>query len=286
MRNRYFLEYRPSSSNIHRFQVPSRVWAWFNDSAGDITFYQMFFRQTESIFFYMKVYYYILCLNLVWQLLVKCSRTGRKTINKETNIVFLVLKAYMYSSHFFCFKFPNTICYDNFAFVYQIFTFTRESDTAYSILKIKSDKCKCSNTSFTPQPTNPHPIPLSLTPFFNNKKNHVLCLLHDCVHDSFKFCCRRNGVYSIPKPTVNTCIYKCEMSSAASTNKIKTRSYFQFCRYRRRIRTDHTGSHHHHHHRYHASASLIKSKLDHRQIIMRSLKREYSFSVKRTWTQF
>ena len=51
MRNRYFLEYRPSSSNIHRFQVPSRVWAWFNDSAGDITFYQMFFRQTESIFF-------------------------------------------------------------------------------------------------------------------------------------------------------------------------------------------------------------------------------------------
>ena len=75
---------------------------------------------------------------------------------------------------FFCFKFPNTICYDNFAFVYQIFTFTRESDTAYSILKIKSDKCKCSNTSFTPQPTNPHPIPLSLTPLFNNKKPCVV----------------------------------------------------------------------------------------------------------------
>ena len=36
-----FLEYHPSSSNITRCQVPSRVRAWFHDSAGDIDFYQM-----------------------------------------------------------------------------------------------------------------------------------------------------------------------------------------------------------------------------------------------------
>ena len=31
-----FLEYHPSSSNITRCQVPSRVRAWYHDSAGDI----------------------------------------------------------------------------------------------------------------------------------------------------------------------------------------------------------------------------------------------------------
>ena len=97
-------------------------------------------------------------------------------------------------------------------------------------------------------------------------------------------CCRRKGEHIISKPIVWTCI--CKLSVTASTDKIlKARSYFQFCRYRRRMRTDHTGSHHHHHHGVY-SDSLIKSKLDHRQISIRSLKREYSFSVKHTWTRF
>ena len=43
-----FLEYRQSSSNITPCQVPSRVRAWFHDSAGDIDFYQMSFSQSES----------------------------------------------------------------------------------------------------------------------------------------------------------------------------------------------------------------------------------------------
>ena len=43
-----FLEYHPSSSNITRCQVPSRVRTWFHDSAGDIDFYQMSLSQSES----------------------------------------------------------------------------------------------------------------------------------------------------------------------------------------------------------------------------------------------
>ena len=43
-----FLEYHLSSSNITRCQVPSRVRAWFHDSAGDIDFYQMSLSQSES----------------------------------------------------------------------------------------------------------------------------------------------------------------------------------------------------------------------------------------------
>ena len=40
--------YHPSSSNITRCQVPSRVRAWFRDLAGDIDFYQMSLSQSES----------------------------------------------------------------------------------------------------------------------------------------------------------------------------------------------------------------------------------------------
>ena len=40
-----FFSYHPSSSNITRRQVPSRVRAWFYDSAGDIDFYQMSLSQ-------------------------------------------------------------------------------------------------------------------------------------------------------------------------------------------------------------------------------------------------
>ena len=43
-----FLEYHLSSNNITRCQVPSRVRAWFHDSAGDIDFYQMSLSQSES----------------------------------------------------------------------------------------------------------------------------------------------------------------------------------------------------------------------------------------------
>ena len=46
--SQYFLEYHPSSRNITRCQVPSRVRAWFHDSAGDIDFYQMSLSQSES----------------------------------------------------------------------------------------------------------------------------------------------------------------------------------------------------------------------------------------------
>ena len=42
-----FLEYHLSSSNITRCQVPSRVRAWFHDSAGDIDFNQIAFIQSE-----------------------------------------------------------------------------------------------------------------------------------------------------------------------------------------------------------------------------------------------
>ena len=42
-----FLEYYTSSSNMTRCQVPSRVRAWFYDSAGDIDFYQMSLTQSD-----------------------------------------------------------------------------------------------------------------------------------------------------------------------------------------------------------------------------------------------
>ena len=45
-----FLEYHPSSSNITRCQVPSRVRAWFHDSAGDIDFYPMSLTQSECYY--------------------------------------------------------------------------------------------------------------------------------------------------------------------------------------------------------------------------------------------
>ena len=38
----------PVSKQYHRCHVPSRVRAWFPDSAGDIDFYQMSLRQSES----------------------------------------------------------------------------------------------------------------------------------------------------------------------------------------------------------------------------------------------
>ena len=46
--HRCFLEYHPSTSNITSCQVPSRVRAWFHDSASDIDFYQMSLSQSES----------------------------------------------------------------------------------------------------------------------------------------------------------------------------------------------------------------------------------------------
>ena len=54
-----FLEYHPSSSNIVRCQVPSRVWAWFYDSADDIDFYQMFQNRLSS----KKVKYNIIIID-------------------------------------------------------------------------------------------------------------------------------------------------------------------------------------------------------------------------------
>ena len=60
MRSRYFWEYQPFSSNITRCQVPSRVRAWFNDSAGNIDFYQMFLSQSESTtFIHESIIWYI-----------------------------------------------------------------------------------------------------------------------------------------------------------------------------------------------------------------------------------
>ena len=46
--NFQILEYHPSSSNITRSHVPSRVRAWFHDSAGVIDFYQMSLSQSEK----------------------------------------------------------------------------------------------------------------------------------------------------------------------------------------------------------------------------------------------
>ena len=43
-----FLEYHASSSDTMRCHIPSRVTVWFNDSAGDIDFNQMFLSQSET----------------------------------------------------------------------------------------------------------------------------------------------------------------------------------------------------------------------------------------------
>ena len=48
----FILDHHPSTSNVTRCKVPSRVKAWFHDSADDIDFYQMSLSQSES---YMKV---------------------------------------------------------------------------------------------------------------------------------------------------------------------------------------------------------------------------------------
>ena len=50
-----FLGYHPSSSNVTRCQVPSRVRAWFHDSAGDIDFYQMSLSQSESTILHASI---------------------------------------------------------------------------------------------------------------------------------------------------------------------------------------------------------------------------------------
>ena len=50
-----FLEYQPSLRNITRCQVPSRVRAWFHDSAGEIDFYQMSLSQSESTILHESV---------------------------------------------------------------------------------------------------------------------------------------------------------------------------------------------------------------------------------------
>ena len=57
MLSRYFLEYQQSSRNIIRCQVPSRVRAWFHDSAGDIEFYQMSLSQSESDILHESIIY-------------------------------------------------------------------------------------------------------------------------------------------------------------------------------------------------------------------------------------
>ena len=45
-----FLEYQPSLRNIIRCQVPSRVRAWFHDSAGDNDFNQMSLSHQNQFF--------------------------------------------------------------------------------------------------------------------------------------------------------------------------------------------------------------------------------------------
>ena len=45
----------PSSSNITHCQVLSHARVWFNDSAGDIDFYQMFLSQSESTILHKRI---------------------------------------------------------------------------------------------------------------------------------------------------------------------------------------------------------------------------------------
>ena len=53
----YFLEYNPSSCNITRCQVPSRVRAWIHNSASDIDFYQISLSQSESTILHESIIY-------------------------------------------------------------------------------------------------------------------------------------------------------------------------------------------------------------------------------------
>ena len=51
------MEHHPSSSNITHCHVPSRVRAWFHDSAGDIDFYQVSLSQLESTILHENIIY-------------------------------------------------------------------------------------------------------------------------------------------------------------------------------------------------------------------------------------
>ena len=51
--------------NFTRCQVPSRVRAWFHDSAGDIDFYQMSLSQLESIILHESIIYILILAILV-----------------------------------------------------------------------------------------------------------------------------------------------------------------------------------------------------------------------------
>ena len=55
----------PSSSNITRCQVPSRVRAWFHDSAGVIDFYQMSPSQSESTILQESIILYV--YHMAWR---------------------------------------------------------------------------------------------------------------------------------------------------------------------------------------------------------------------------
>ena len=60
------MEYYPSSSNITPCHVPSRVSAWFHNSAGDIDFYQVSLSQSESTILQESItliYKYLDCRN-------------------------------------------------------------------------------------------------------------------------------------------------------------------------------------------------------------------------------
>ena len=46
LHGRYYLEYHPSSSNITRRGVPSRVRAWFHDAAGDMILFLSYVCQS------------------------------------------------------------------------------------------------------------------------------------------------------------------------------------------------------------------------------------------------
>ena len=48
-------------SNITRCQVPSRVIAWFRDSAGDIDFYKISLSQSESFILHQSILLLFIC---------------------------------------------------------------------------------------------------------------------------------------------------------------------------------------------------------------------------------
>ena len=61
LRSRYFL-----GGTITRCQVPSRVRAWFHDSAGDIDFYQMSLSQSESTILHESIIFLFHMINSSW----------------------------------------------------------------------------------------------------------------------------------------------------------------------------------------------------------------------------